>query len=143
MRDGVRQITMPSDGGFTLVELMLVVLIIGLLASIAIPVFVTSASHAEKRTCFGTQRTIEGVISIWQLDPVHTDVSMLAGDIGASHPLITGRHLVHPPRCPAAPSPANPSAPTAAEGVYSLDASGNVVPCTFGDFGSHGSFRDQ
>ena len=143
MRDGTRQITVPSDGGFTLVELMLVVLIIGLLASIAIPVFVTSASHAEKRTCFGTQRTIEGVISIWQLDPAHTDVAVLAGDIGASHPLITGRQLVHPPRCPAAPSPANASAPTAAEGVYSLDTSGNVAACTFGDFGSHGSFRNQ
>lgn len=48
------------DEGFTLVELMIVVLIIGILVAIALPVFNTSRANAWRRTCHANQRTIEG-----------------------------------------------------------------------------------
>jgi prepilin-type N-terminal cleavage/methylation domain-containing protein len=49
-----------SSSGFTLVELMIVVLIIGILVSIVVPVFTRSASDAEAKSCQSNQRTISG-----------------------------------------------------------------------------------
>lgn len=48
------------EDGFTLVELMVVVLIIGVLVAIAIPVFNSASNSARLRTCQSNQRTIEG-----------------------------------------------------------------------------------
>jgi len=49
-----------KEEGFTLVELMVVVLIIGILVAIAIPVFNSAKANAQKKTCFANQRTLEG-----------------------------------------------------------------------------------
>ncbi|MDO8914930.1 MAG: type II secretion system protein [Coriobacteriia bacterium] len=52
--------------GFTLVELMVVVLIIGILVAIAIPVFNNAAASARLKTCMSNQRLIEGAIQTYR-----------------------------------------------------------------------------
>ena len=128
--------THKRDGGFTLLELMVVVLIIGILMTIAVPVYGQTRQNARRRACFANQRVITQAVVQWAARN-SGDVSMIAGPIMGGHPLISQDILYRPPTCPAAGKPANPAAPTLAEGAYTIQADANVAPC---GFAGHGNF---
>src|SRR3954467_7470877 len=54
--------------GFTLVEIMIVVAIIGLLAAIAIPNFVKARGTAQKNACIKNLKQIDGAKQQWAIE---------------------------------------------------------------------------
>jgi type IV pilus assembly protein PilA len=57
-----------GEKGFSLVELMVVIVIIGVLIAIAIPVYRNTTEKAELRACHANQRMIEGAASQYAMN---------------------------------------------------------------------------
>ena len=100
-----------GKGGFTLVEIMIVVAIIGLLAAIAIPNFMKAREKAQKNACVANLRQIEGAKTLWALDEgKSTGDSVTMGDLVTDYIKAT-------PECPAG-------------GTYTLGDIGTTPTCT-------------
>jgi len=56
------------EPGFTLMEIMIVVAIIGLLAAIAIPNFIKARATAQANACISDLRQIDAAINEWALE---------------------------------------------------------------------------
>jgi prepilin-type N-terminal cleavage/methylation domain-containing protein len=62
--------------GFTLVEIMIVVAIIGLLAAVAIPNFSRARGSAYKNACITNLRQIDGAKQVWATENRKTDADV-------------------------------------------------------------------
>jgi prepilin-type N-terminal cleavage/methylation domain-containing protein len=135
-----RRAVISGDAGFTVVEIMVVVAIIGILVVMAVPIYISAQVRASQRTCYANQRQLEGAVGVWiAADPERTR-TQLAGVVNAAHPLVVEHIVGRPPRCPSAADAVDPDNPTVAQGAYTLGTEGTLAPCTWGELGPHGHY---
>ena len=90
-----------DNQGFTLVEIMIVVAIIGLLAALAIPAFVKARKQSQGRRILNDCRQMDAAINQWALETGQSDGATIAGNEAT-----LGTYLKMPLRSPAHHRPA-------------------------------------
>lgn len=77
---------MQKKSGFTLVEIMIVVAIIGLLAGIAIPAFIRARENSQTTVCLNNLRQIDAAKDQWSMDSgVNTGTPTMAILVGGTN----------------------------------------------------------
>lgn len=85
---------MKKTQGFTLVEIMIVVAIIGILAAIAVPNFVKNRNDSQRRTCISNMRQIKTAVENWKADLDNTSNWATTEIYGSD------KYIAVPPKCP-------------------------------------------
>ena len=116
--------------GFTLVEIMIVVAIIGLLAAIAIPSFMRARTTSQKNACINNLRQIEAGKDQYALENGLTNFAEVGTSDTIGFGLLVTDYVKAFPNCPASTNLGdNPKSAAISALDYDLQIIGTNVTC--------------
>ncbi len=99
--------------GFTLVEIMIVVLIIGILLAIAVPNFIKARESSRAKSCIANLKQVDSAKEQWAMDN-----KKVAGDTPGFSDLVgTDKYIKSTPECPSS-------------GTYTIAGLGTAPSCS-------------